>query len=184
MIGKKKLILIIARRTAIALVFILIAIFSASFFKGKITKIGDALIENKKSSVVLQKRSEMLQQIEKDIAIVNGNDEKINQAYVSVDNILDFVTVIENLAAQNSSQYKVTFGNPVIFMTKSDGSNIYEIDYTLTMSGTVYTITSFLKQFNNLPFYADINSVVIRGTAEKGWEGEASITIQGKVYAR
>lgn len=184
MIEKKKLILIISGRIGIALIFVLAASFASSLFGGKITQIGSALVTTKRNSVVLTRRSEMLNKIEKDISIVGDNAGKINQAYVPVDNILDFVSVVENLAAQSSTQYNVVFGNPVVYAAKGNGENIYSIGYTLTMSGTVYTLSSFLSQFNELPFFADVDSVSVSGSADKGWEGSSSITIQGKVYAR
>lgn len=184
MIGKKRLFLIIVKRLSIALVVVLVSFSAIYFLKTRIEKIGNSLEENKRISFYLEKRNEMFAKLFADMKIVGGNDTAIENAIPSADNILNFVTALDDLATQNSQQHTVNFSNPVIASDLPDGSKLYSIDFNLSLSSNSLSLVNFLRGFDKLPYFTSISGINLNAPPTGGWDGPSSITIQGKLYAK
>jgi len=184
MIGKKRLFLIILKRLSIAIVVALVSFTAVYVLKNRIEKIGNALVENKKISFYLEKRSEMFAKLAQDMKIVDGHDAKIESAIPSADNILDFVSALDILATQNSEQHTVNFSNPVLVSTLPDGSSLYSIDFNVSLSSSVFSLVGFLRGFDQLPYFTTISGITLNAPVDRGWDGTSSIIIQGKLYAK
>ena len=169
-------------RIAVAVLMGVIIIHIAS---GQITKISTSLAEKKRLSLLLQRKSETTRQLAQDLAVVGDNDKKILAALPPAQNILDFIGVLDNLAAKNSIKQTTKFNTPVpVSPEGGEGISIQKIDYSISLSGNVFTLMSYLKDFENLPYFTKINSFNIQGGSSLGWEGESTISIQAIVYVQ
>ncbi len=184
MTNKKRLFLIILKQLSVAVAIGAVAVVAVYFLRLRIEKIGDSLIEKKQLSFFLDKKSEVLANLKEDMKIVGDNDKKINDAILPADNILEFVAAVDNLSSQNSTQHTLTFNNPVAVAMLPGGSNLYAIDFSISLTGTVYTVASFLKDYDKLPYFNSITGLAVNAPADKGWEGVSTVTIQGRVYAK
>jgi len=179
MIKEKKLFLIIGWNLLRATLSVLIAIFIVFFSIKKISKISESIMENKRTSFILEKRNEVISDLRKNFQLIGDKDKKIEEAIIPTDNILDFVAILESLASQNSLQQSLKFGTPVLVV-----NNVSSIDYYLTLNGNIITLMNYLKGFEKLPYITGISLINFQALTDKGWENNSSVSIQGKLYVR
>lgn len=175
--------MIIARHSAVAALAIIFG-FTANFFISQaIIKIGDSLSQKQKLSELLSLRIENTRQLKNSLALLGDNDQKIQNLYPPTDNILNFVSALDGIAKQNSLQQNLNFGG---FMSADDISGItaFKTDYAVGFSGTIKTLSSYLKQMENMPFASSIGSVNLLASPPGGWASSSNITINGTLYAR
>lgn len=181
--NKKQVFVAIVRYLGIALLFATAAAVAILFISRSIVKIGDSLAQKEELSRILSNRVENAQHLEEALKIIGNNDQKIQEAYLPADNILDFVSALESIANQNSLQQSLRFTEPVPF---SDATDIpkAKTDFTITLNGTIITLKSYLQQLELLPFMAKVNMVNLLAAPPSGWEGNSAITINGTLYVR
>lgn len=182
MFNKRQLLIDIAKDLAIMITAITIAAFVVAFFSKQITTIGNALIEKKKLSIVLEKRGELLAGLKQDFSIVGEGDQHIKEAFPPSDDIFSFVAVLENLASQTAIEQTYHFGVPVPAQSVGNAVPLSVIDYSITAKGNVRTLIGYLKEFEKLPYFSGISNITISGSGERGWEDSAQATMQARVY--
>jgi Tfp pilus assembly protein PilO len=149
----------------------------------QITKISRSILEKKRLATILEQKSETLRQLEQDLAIIGTGDAKIREALPPSNNILDFIAVLEALAVRSSVKQTTRFGTPTpVTPEGSEGMPIAKIDYSISINGNVHTLYSYLKNFENLPYFTRINSFSIQSGSELGWEGESTVSIGASVF--
>jgi len=172
MFNKKQLILTIFKISLKAVIATVIAIIIIVFSSQQISKISNSLKEQRTAAFILEKKTETISQLREDFNLVDEADRKISDAFPPADNILGFVTSLENLASQNGLQQTISFGTP------ADSS----IDYNLTLNANIFTLINYLKNFEKLPYFTGISSINLN--APSGWEGNSTISIRAKVYTK
>lgn len=152
---------------------------------GQINKINASIIEKNKLARILDQKSETLRELEQNLAVIGTNDKKILEALPPSNNILDFIAVLENLAARTSVRQTMRFGTPVaVTPAEAKGVGIARIDYTMAISGNVHTLFNYMKNFEHLPYFTRINSFSVQSGNELGWEGESTISISASVFVQ
>lgn len=179
MFKEKELFLTIARNLFKAVLSTIIAILVVLFLSGQISKVSGSIVENKKTSFILQNRTEVVSDLRNDLKLIGEKDKKIEEATLSTDNILEFVAVLESLASQNSLQQSLRFSTPV---PVANTEGISSIDYYLTLNGNILTLLNYLKNFEKLPYITGISAINFQTLTDKGWEDNSSVSIQGKLY--
>lgn len=150
---------------------------------GQITKVSKSLVEKRRLAAILEQKNETLRQLEKDLAVIGSQEKKIREALPPSSNILDFIADLEGLAARSSVKQTTRFGTPVpVSPEGTEGISIAKVDYGITINGNIFTLQSYMKNFDNLPYFTKINSFSIQSGKELGWEGESSISINATVF--
>lgn len=168
----KYLLLTISKYALRAVIPAIIAVFMITFLKEKIILISRSVVEQRTLSMVLERRSETLSKLKNDFDAVGEVDEKIKGAMPPADNILDFVAALESMASKHSIQQSLNFNTP------SDSS----IDYSINLSGNVFALISYLKDFEKLPYLTGVNSVNI--VSQGDWTDSSSVYLAAKLYIK
>ena len=182
MFNKRQLLIDIAKDLAIMITVIVIASFVVASFSKHIIMIGNALIEKKKLSLVLEKRGELLAGLKHDFAIVGEGDQHIKEAFPPSDDILSFITILDNLASQTAIEQTYSFGVPIPAPGVGNAIPLLTLDYSITAKGNINTFIGYLKGFEKLPYFSGISSVMISGSGDRGWEDNIQATMQARVY--
>lgn len=184
MFNKNKLLIGLAKSLLKALLAGLIAGAVVWFLSGQIAKTGKTLYEKKKLSLILSKRTETVLKLTEDFKIVGANDEKIENALPTTDSILEAISVLESVALKNSLVQSLRFGNPTLFSADPDKIPLGGIDYSITINGTATAFTKYLEDFEKLPYFSGISNLNLSGPSDKGWDGNALITAQARLYTK
>lgn len=162
--------------TALALVIVTLA-------AKKIDSIAKKIQQQRVASEVLSKRNETFSKLRDEFRIVADNDQKVLDAFPSVDNVLNFIASLESIASTNSLAQSVKFSTPLPQATDG-GLALMSIDYDVTLNGNVVTLLTYLKSFEQLPYFSSMSSLSITSSNSLGWEGDSVITYHAKLYAR
>ena len=173
MFNKKQLIFSILRILAKAGIAVVVAAVVVGFSSRQISKISDSLAEQRAAVFTLERRNETVSQIREDFKIIGNADAKIEAAFPSRDNIIEFVTALERTASQNAVQQSLSFGVPV--------NN--SIDYGINLTANINTLINYLKTFEKLSYFTAVSSVNLSASSA-GWESNSSISMRAKVYAK
>jgi hypothetical protein len=184
MLNSKNIFLIIIKKLFIALVFALAATAVIYFLQGQITGIGKSIVQKKKLSAIFAKREEMRSQMAKDLESVQDHSTQINDAVLPTDNVLEFVSALDTVAAQNSIKYTIGFGTPVAVSILPGGSNLYAVDISLNLTANAFTLANFLRDYDKMPYFASANIINIVAPSAAGWDDPSTVSIQGKVYTK
>lgn len=184
MFNKKQLLYAIIPHILKAVIAIGIAIILISLFTTRITKIEVTLREKKVMTLALQQRSETISTLRNTFATIGDSDKKILDAFLTTDNVLEFVTAVETIGNQNSMQQSLKFATPELPLIETPVVTVIPVGYIATTNGTVTTLSNYLRQFETLSYFAGIKSITIATGSPKGWEDSSSITMQGTLYTK
>lgn len=152
---------------------------------GRITEISQSLADKKRLAIILEQKNETLDQLEKDLTIIGQNEKRIREALPPSYNILDFISDLDSLAARTAVKQTTRFGTPSpLNVGETEGVSIAKIDYGISLSGNIFTLQSYLRNFENLPYFTKIDSFSIQSGNELGWEGESSVTINATLFVQ
>jgi hypothetical protein len=185
MFNRKYLPLIILRNISPAIIAVVIASIAVLFCSRQIVKISKTIQEQKTLSRNIELRVESLNNLRRDFQTVGDADEKIKSALPPIDNILDFSSVLENLASKDSLSETINFESPSSSNISIDNTPLYVVNYDLTLNGgNITTLTNYLKKFEQLPYFTSASSVSLDSGANAGWDSNSTLVINAKIYAR
>ncbi|HEV8601470.1 MAG TPA: hypothetical protein VGQ87_02620 [Patescibacteria group bacterium] len=182
MFTEKQLLYKIIRNLSLLGVVFVLSLIITGLIGRQITKISNSVYQKQKLASVLEKRSENLIRLSDDLKRVDDADQKINDAFPTSDNILDFVSAMEKVAMENSIKQSIRFGSAAPIPAVSENLQFSALDYTLTLTGDIKLLTSYLRDFEKLPFVTSISSITVNSS--NGWTNESQIGIQAKVYIK
>ena len=183
MITKEQLIRLILQNAIIVIV--------ASFLSGgviwysiqQMRHIGHSIAEKKRVSLMLEKRSETYARLQTDNTLLSNADVRIKAALVPTEDISDFISALETLGVQTGVQQTHHFGVPVLSNDKN-GMSIATIDYSLGIQANGYTLISYLKNFEQLPYFSGISSIIVNSNTTKGLNEVSSVSLGAVLYTR
>jgi hypothetical protein len=182
---KNKFTLKIISKVIIILSIIAVAAIVVSFFSTQIKKINSTMAEKKEMDYLISNREQVGNKIKSDFSTVDpAYQEKITGSIPSVYNILSFVDATDSLAKKHSLKQTVSFSQPEPATEIAGPISLMLIDFNITIDETnVEIFTNYLKDFEQLPYFASINSINYLGGGKSGWQGNSSINISGSLYA-
>lgn len=180
MLSKKELLSVISRDLVKAGAATLAAAGAVLFFSVKIAEISGSIAEKKETQAQLEQRNETRAGLKNDVARAQQARTAIERAMPPQDNVMDFVAALENIARQNSLAQTLKFETPVAQTDEAFSS----IDFTVELNANIFTLASYLKKFEQLPYAAGITGIDLRALTDKGWENNSAVIIRGKLYAR
>ncbi len=210
MFNRKHLISELTTQSLRALTVILICGSVIFFVSEQIINIGKTLEEKRTGAAVLENRGKSIEKLKHDLEIVGNGDELINNALIKMDNIAEFINVMENLAAGNNVKQTLKFPSPPVKFdarsekenTKSakntknaqpevkieppeikNGIDIYVISYNMNLTANIYDLIAYMEAFEKLPYFTEISSMTINAISNN-WESDSSVSITAKLYAK
>ena len=173
-----KLIIRNAAEACAALIICGVLIFIAS---GQISNTVGSISKIKVTSMEASYRSVAMSQLQNQLAIIDGNDTKINNALMHENNIIPFVSALNSLAGKDSLQQSYNFSTPVPYASQGN-LNIYSIAYSMNLTGNVNAFMKYLTDFQNLPYFTNIASMSI--SAPSGWGQNSAMSISATLYVQ
>lgn len=157
------------------------------FASQKITDVGSKLEEKRTGAVILENKSKSIQKLKQDFDAIGNNDQLIENGLINIEDISEFINVLENLAVENNAKQTLKFSLPTKLDTRGEKStpntsNIYNISYTISLTANVYDLITYMEAFEKLPYFTEISGVTI--SSPLNWENDSSISIQAKLYAK
>lgn len=183
MFTKKNLIVFIGKQSIIAFVAIACAVASVVFLSGEIDKIANTVIKNRQLADKLSKRTELFSVLAHDAAVVGTNDALFEHAFLPADNILEFILALENTASKNGATQSFHFGSPVP-APEAAPFPLSTIDYQNTLSQNITSFTSYLKDFEKLPYFTRIDSLSFSSQDATGWQKGGTATYHAVLYTK
>lgn len=180
MFTTKNLLLLIGRHTFIAITAITVSLIITWFLSQQIIRISDDALKNRQLSATLEKRTETFALIKRDTDFIGTNDILIERAFIPSDNILDFITTLENLALKNGLAGSFHFDTPIP-STVSAPFPLASVSYSNTLSGSVANFSTYLKDFEQLPYFTKIENLSISSLDISGWNGPATMSFRASI---
>ncbi|MEK7212395.1 MAG: hypothetical protein AAB686_01835 [Patescibacteria group bacterium] len=173
MFSRKQLIIYLAESIGRALLVAVLAVMLIGFLRARIAHIGNSINEQRVTSLILEKKTESVIQLRRDLARIGDAQTKILNALLPLEDILVFQDAVNSSASQFSLQPGFGFGN------FSDTA----ADFSLSLSGGFPTLLRYLKSFEAMPYFMDMSSVQLSFSGAS-WEENMRIGINGRVYTR
>lgn len=105
---------------------------------------------------------------------------KIDNVLVDPQNLIELILLIENITERSGNSAP---GRDFTFSGEKEGPSFFFSSRTL--SGDFQGLMKFLKLFENMRFYGDIDSINIKKTGvSEGGTPQLSTTINFKIYSR
>jgi hypothetical protein len=180
---KKEARKIILIQSIVTLFFVLIVIIATSYISKKISAISSSLSEKRHTALILEASIQTLEQLKNDLALADDHGSRIENAFPSASNILPFITSLERGASAHNTQITADFDTPAAFVQQGQ-LTILKINYKAHISSTAADLTAFLQDFEHLPYYTKINSMIINGPSSGGINSLTDVNINADVYVR
>lgn len=175
--------MLIGRHAIIALGAIAIAGLASYFLALEISKISDAVVQNRRLATALEKRTEVFSTLARDAQIIGNNDTIVDNAFISSDNILEFISALESLALKNGVTQSFHFETPTPAPISAPFP-LSTIGYSNNLSINVSSLTNYLKDFEKLPYFTKISSLTITSGDPTGWRGASSVSMRATLYTK
>lgn len=179
----KKILLFAVQNVIISFFVISITAIMIFFISKEINRISNSVALNHKLQAELAKRNDSLKMIDHDMQIIGENDNKIENAFVQADNILNFVAELDKLASKINLTQIYRFETPL----SSDLTApfpIGTISYSNNFTANISTFSNYLKEFENLPYFTKIESFNISSQDKNGWISESNISYKAILYTK
>lgn len=183
MFTTRNLIVLIGRHAIIAAVAVAIAAVASYLLTREIARVSDAVVQNRHLATTLEKRTELFSTLARDAQVVGTNDIVIERAFISSDNILEFISSLESLALKNGATQSFHFDNPIPSPVPAPFP-LSTIGYTNSLSLNVLAFANYLKDFDTLPYFTKIESLTITSGDPAGWRGTSNISFRATLYAK
>lgn len=175
MFNRKQLIIIIVKEIIKTLVVLGLAIAAISYLEGQIGKISKTLEEQHVGASILETKTDAISKLRQDFMRIGDADKAIAKAVPPADDILDFVSALDSLSAQNSLVQNINYSTPVV------GPDGTYIDYSISSNGNIVSLIGYLRSHERLPYLTYIKSIVM-GAQGNNWEGDSRIELSGRLF--
>lgn len=183
MFAIKNLLTLIGRNAIISLIVVSITFIVIVFLSNEIEHISDSVALNHRLKASLEQRIELFEILKHDRDIIGTNDVQIENAFAPSNNILGFINTLDGLATQNALTQVYRFETP----TPSDLSApfpISTISYSNSFEANISTFSTYLKEFEKLPYFTQIEGFSIASQGNLGWLGTSTISFRATLHTK
>lgn len=184
MFDKKTLLRIGGKHALIAIVILIFSIITIVYLTNEIKKYSKIISDSRTATVAFEKRTESFAKLNKDIDIVNSNSEKIEAAFLSSDNILEYVSVLENTATKHSVPQTFRFETPLPADTIPAPFPLSQIGYQTSVTVDMNTFIKYLKDIEGLPYFSKIDSMTLSSQNLNGLTSGGVATFHTVLYSK
>lgn len=192
MFTRKQLKIELVKHLIKVLAFVVISSAAIYIFSGQIAKIGQAAKQNRTAVSILEKKNELAAELKNDLLMIGDGDKKVREAFIKADDIVGFVNNLEEIAKNNSFEQTLKFGNPIPDLNDQNltkGENeipkafkLLKVEYDIALKGNVQAFSHYLEEFEKLPYFTNISSIVITSSPVSGTEEQSSISVKAQLY--
>ncbi|MBI5401164.1 MAG: hypothetical protein HZB12_03575 [Candidatus Yonathbacteria bacterium] len=183
MFTTRNLLMLIGRHAAIALGAVAVAVIAVYFLAREIAHVSDGVVQNRHLVATLEKRTELFSTLARDAQIVGTNDTLVEHAFISSDNILEFISALESLALKNGAVESFHFETPVPAPISSPFP-LSTIGYSNSLTLDIAGLVNYLKDFDTLPYFTKITSLAITSEGATGWRGASAVSLHATLYTK
>ena len=183
MFTKKNLIILIGRHALIASSVVIITVVIVSTLAYQIKNISNDVIKSRALTMATEKRIELLTTLNRDTQLVGNNATVIDHAFISSDNILDFISNLEKIAIKNATTQGYHFDNPAPAGITAPFP-LSTVNYQNTLAFSSPSFISYLKDLEGLPYFTKITNFNITSQDKLGWLGASSISFNAVLYTK
>ena len=183
MFSKKNLILLIGRHMLIIFGVTAISASIVFFLSGQIHKMSESIAKNRQLAAELQSRISFLSQLKEDAQILGTNDALIDKAFLSSDNITEFISILEGVATKNGVIQTFRFDSPTPSSVVSPFP-LSSISYHDSLSVNLTTLIAYLKVLEALPYFMKITTFSLAAQEGAGIRGISTVSFNGELYTK
>jgi hypothetical protein len=183
MFKKKNLLILIGRNAVLSAISLSIAIFTIFFLMRQINNLSDSLALDRSLEASTKNRAELSEIIKKDAQIIGTNYHKIEESFLSSDNIQKFINSLDKLALEKSISQVYRFDNPATSEIHTPFS-ISVISYSNVLTSDISSFSNYLTEFEKLPYFSSIEEFTISSQDKSGWIGPSIISYKAKLYTK
>lgn len=183
MFTSKNILILVVRNTIISLVVVLISLFSIFYIKNEIKSITDRVVTNNKLNSELKQRTELFSVIKQNAEIIGENENLIESAFIQSNDISLFTNTLDTLALKYKISQTYRFETPIESMTTNSFS-FSTISYSNNFNTNIKTLSSYLKDFENLPYFTKIENLNISSQDKLGIKGPSTISLKATLLTK
>ena len=180
----KNILILIVRNVIISLIVISIVVGGIIFISKKIEVLSSSASTKNRLESELQKAADTLQVYKNDNEIVGANYINIENAFAPTNNILGFINTLDNLLNDAKTIKQVYNFETPISSSISAPFPISTISYTNSFTANITTFSNYLKDFEKLPYFTNIENFTISSQDKTGWTGISTISFRAILYAK
>jgi len=138
----------------------------------------------------LEQKNQVANELKNDFVLIGGGDEKIEDAFIKAENIVEFINKLERIAKDNNLEQTLRFGMPAMLMEETEGNEaakalkLMKVEYNIALKGNATSFNNYLQEFEELPYFSNIISITMNSNPANGWEKEATINVRAQLYLR
>ena len=155
------------------------AVIVIGFVTKPIVKIADSIEQERRMEMRVEEKMQNSAIVRRELEETGTIEDKIKNAFLTVDSIGEFISALENLSNQHSLQQSLKFGSSKPATT----AGILEIEFTVQLNGNILTLTSYLNDFERLPYFAAVRGITV-SAPQQGWTNDSTIALSGVVYVK
>jgi len=173
MFTTKNLLMLVGRHAIIAILAIGASVLVAVLLSQEITRLSDDVLKNRQLASALAA-------VKRDTELVGTNDLLIEQAFISSNNILGFVAVLESLVLKNGITQAFHFDTPAPSPISAPFP-LATVTYSNSLSGNLVAFSNYLKDFERLPYFTKIESLSISSSGKPGWRNAGTMSFRASI---
>lgn len=183
MFKTKNLLILIGRNALFSAIPLAITIVTIVFLSRQINNLSNSIALDRNLEASTKSITELSEIIKKDAQIIGSNYSKIEEAFLSSDNILKFMNSLDNLALEKKINQVYRFENPVQSSISSPFP-ISVISYSNVLNSDIVGFSKYLRDFEKLPYFSNIEEFTISSQDKTGWAGASTISYKAKLYTK
>ncbi len=144
-----------------AVIFAAIVFILFPYLIGKIQNSSQELAKSKEDLATLQKKEQSIASLEKKYQEIKPGIDKINQSFVSNDDMLNLIIALENLAKQTDNQYEI---KQIADMSRGAvaSGDTKVINFQISLTGSFPNMLKFMAYLENVPYLSEVDILQIQ----------------------
>lgn len=183
MFTTKNLIIFIGRQALIAVMVVVPTIIAIVFLSRQIDQISTRTANERQQEEKFERHTGLFSALARDLAIVGTNDRVIEQAFPPTDNILPFTFALEMISSKNNAHESFHFDTPIA-STEMTSFPLSIVGYQNSLSLNINSLSSYLKEFERLPYFTKIDGLSFVSSDASGWQTGGTANYRAVLYTK
>lgn len=163
-----------------AAIFFVISLTASLYLVGRINGVSEMIIEKRAMLSLYQNSQEQFAVLKEDFPKISKHIEKVENAFLSSENILPFISAVENLSGASGAQQSFKFENIIPQFIPDLGLNT--VSFNVSLSGNRSQFSTYLSLLEKLPYFTKIESMNL--ITAQGFDGSSQMSIRGLLYTK
>ena len=142
------------------------------------------IASNKALISATQQRQEAISNAQVALQSIEGTDTVITNGFLTPEQVALFLRDLNNLADTLGVVVQTSFDEPTTSQYTVPGLTLSQVRFTIQLKASVKDLTTFLADFEQLPYFAGIGTIAMNTTSVSGWTNENQVNLSGTIYIR